>query len=203
MNFVDVCVDQVLSSLANAPVPTSREERFLASMVCKNLADLCETGRSILEDMRAQKISTANLPNTADIETCQNILSRFFDEKMFIENEEYGIRPEWREVLRFEKVRGDGACKLYHCIKHNVVDKPLGTEIQRAAQTRNVHYFVTNFDRIFKDVPFKEALSKFKNFVATSAVTKEHQDYIWEFFDSLLEIFLQESEILGELRTCR
>jgi hypothetical protein len=202
MNFVDVCIDQVLNSLDGTAVPTVKEKRFLSSMVCKNLADLCETGRAILEDMKSKGVSIENLPNSADIETCQSILSRFYDDSMFEEDDDVGIKPNWSAVASFEKRKGDGACKIYRCIKNNVIEKPIGKEIQKAAQNRDVDFFVRNFDLIFANVPFEKGLIKFKNFVASNAVTTDHQEYVWDFFDSLLDIFIHEQETLEDLNSC-
>lgn len=198
--FVDGYIDQVLNSLDPTPVHPTKEEYFLACMVCKNLADLCETGRAIINNMQSRGVSINNLPRPSDIEMCQNILYRFYDDDMFQEDEEQGSIPNWQAVLKFDKSRANGAYKIYRCIKSNVVDKPIGKEIQTAAKSRDVDYFISNFDTIFANVPFKNGLLKFKNFVASSAVVPDDREYIWEFFDSLMEIFIDEQEYLKDLK---
>lgn len=199
-NLVDGYIDQVLNSLDPSPVNPTKEEYFLACMVCKNLADLCETGRAILDDMDTRGVSVQNLPKSSDIQMCQGILNRFYHENMFEEDEELGFIPNWQAVHQFNKRKANGAYKIYRCIKHNVVDKPIGKEIQNAAQNRDQDYFINNFDTIFANVPFKNGLLKFKNFVGSSAVLEDHREYVWDFFDSLMEIFINEKQNLDDLK---
>lgn len=198
---MDGYIDQVLNSLDPSPVHPTKEQYFLACMVCKNLADLCETGRAILDDMQSRGVSVQNLPRASDIQMCQGILNRFYHENMFQEDPELGFIPNWQAIQRFDKRKANGAYKIYGCIKRNVVDKPIGQEIQEAAQTRNQDYFINNFDTIFANVPFKNALLKFKNFVASSAVLEDHREYVWDFFDSLMEIFINEKQNLEDLKS--
>jgi hypothetical protein len=198
--LVDGCIDQVLNSLSPQPVHPSKEEYFLACMVCKNLADLCETGRAILDDMQSRGMSVNNLPRASDIQMCQRVFDRFYSESMFQEDDELGSIPNWDAISNFDQRRGNGAFKIYLCIKHNVIDKPIGKDIQIAAQRRDEKYFIDNFDTIFANVPFKDALLKFKNFVASNAVLETHREYIWDFFDSLMEIFINERENLDDLK---
>lgn len=206
--MIDSFVVQILNSLDRTPVAPTKEELFLSFLICKNLADLCETGRAILNDMESRRVPIKDLPQPSSVETFRLILRRFYSDDMFIEDDELGHRPNWKVVTSFDPNRSMGAYKIYRAIRKNVVSDPnvkavvTGQQIQDAIRRRDTNYFLKNLDLIFANIPkeFTEGLTKFKNFVASTGVLQEHRDYVWDFFESLLEICLREEEYLSELR---
>lgn len=200
-NIIDGVVSSILNSFDPKPVNPTREQRYLSFLVCKNLSDLCETGRAIINNIESQGNPVGLLPNRDDIALCQQVLSRFYSNTMFIEDEEYGNRPNWKVVDQFGS-KGEGAGKIYRAIHKNIILKPGGEDIQVAIKKKDKKYFLENFDGIFTDIPskFSGALCKFKNFIASPYTITEEQDYIWDFFESLLDIFIYEKDNLEDLQ---
>jgi hypothetical protein len=204
--LIDSFVVQVLDSLDKTPIAPTKEELFLAFLICKNLADLCETGTAILNQMGPDKIK--DLPQPKDVETCRLILQRFYSDSMFIPDDNMGSRPNWKEMAAFDQVKSAGAYRIYRVIRNNVIAGPTGVngvtgaQIQEAIKRHDTAYFSKNFDLIFMNFPeqFKQSLIRFKNFVSSPHVSQDHRDCVWEFFESLLEIYLDEDEHLKKLR---
>lgn len=202
--LIDSFVVQVLNSMDRTPISPTKEELFLSFMICKNLADLCETGVAILNQIQR----TQDLPHPDHVKTCRMILQRFYTDRMFIPDDDMGHRPDWKVVLGFDQTKSAGAYRIYRAIRNNVIAGPsssssvTGAQIQAAIRRHDTPYFIKNFDLIFANIPeqFKQSLIKFKNFVASPVVLEEHRNYIWEFFESLLEIYLHEEEYLSDLR---
>jgi hypothetical protein len=200
-NILDGIVNTVLNSFDPTPVNPTREKLYLSFLICKNLSDLCETGRTIINNIESKGNSVKDLPNKDSIALCQQVLSRFYSNDMFIEDPEFGNRPNWKIVEKY-KNKGEGACKIYRAIHKNIILKPGGKDIQKAIKTKNLKYFTENFDKIFADIPetFTEPLNKFKNFVSSPYALNKDQVYIWDFFENLLDIFIYEKENLEDLK---
>lgn len=197
--LTDLIVTQMLGSLDPTPVNPSQEQKYLAFLICKNLTDLGETGLSILNYMNESGISTQGLPEKSTIGLCQSIIQKFYSDNMFIEDED-GFRPNWDAVNGYDTTKTQTSYRIYRAIKNNVVDKPESKDIQKAVDERNKKFFVANFDKIFADIPFKQGLTEFKNFLNSPHVTQEHQNIVWAFFETLLDLFLDEEEILKDLQ---
>lgn len=174
-----------------------REEKFLAFLVCKNLSDLCETGMYILEHIKTAGTNMSNLPDSEMIKLCRNSLMVYFSPKMFIDNSEYGSLPNWAVVENFDKMKTKTAVQIYRLIKRNIVEN---NNIIKAVNDRNKNFFVKNFGQIFAGVPFEDFLGKFKNFIVSPHVKDEDQEYIWDFFQSLLEIFTNAEDMMESLK---
>jgi hypothetical protein len=203
MEFViDGIVSTVVNSFDSLPVTQNREERFLSFLICKNLRDLCETGCAILNDIESKGCSIDLLPKRDSIALCQQVLTRFYSNDMFIEDPEFGHKPNWVEVAKFNGNKGDAACKIYRAIRKNIIEKPGGKDIQKAIKNKNKKFFLENFDKIFADIPesFTEALLKFKNFVSLPDKFIKNQDYIWDFFGGLIDVFIYEKDNLKDLK---
>jgi hypothetical protein len=197
MDFLtDQLVATMLQSLDNSPVNPTLGERYLSCLVCKNLTDLGETGLAILIDMKQKRLSVANLPDQSMIGTCQSILKRYYSEAMFPENQE---EPNLEAIKRFETEKANTAFRIYRAIRNNVTGKPDSKLIQDAVTNRDKKYFLDNFDKLFADVPFQEGLNQFKNFLKSPHVPVESQNTVWEFFEALLDIFLDEEGILEDM----
>lgn len=200
--IIDGLVSTVLNSFDSVPVTQNKEQRFLAFLLCKNLSDLCQTGCAILNNIESKGCPIDLLPKRESINLCQLVLKRFYLEDMFIEDPEFGTKPNWPVVAKLNGSKGDGACKIYRAIHKNIILKPGGKEIQKAIKNKDKKFFLENFDKIFADIPetFTEALLKFKNFVSLPDKFADNQEYVWNFFDGLLDIFIFEKENLEDLR---
>lgn len=199
----------VISTLSNmldsTPINPTREQCFLAHLICKNLTDLCETGISILNNtkIKAPKNVMITLPNIDVMTQCRYILNNFYTDKMFKTDDEYGNLPIWEEINKFPREKQLTACKIYRCLKENILDKPDSKLLQSAIKKRNKEYFIKNFDNIFANIPFQTYLNQFKNFISTDYVKKDDQELIWEFFDSLIDILMGEVENLNQLKNIK
>lgn len=174
------------------PVNPTREQRYLAFLVCKNLCDLCETSHAIINAVEAKGHPIADLPERSSIAMYRNILQRYYSEDMFGDDS----LPAWKAIVSFPKDRADIAYKLYRTLRNNIVDTPIGSQIQAAIRRRDRDFFVQAFDKIFERVPYKETLLRFKALIASPYITRQDQEYVWEYFDALLDIFLSEDEYL-------
>lgn len=204
-NLTDAFISQIINSFDPTPASPTREQYYLSFLICKNLSDLCETGRAIINNIESQGNPIDLLPDKSNIALCQQILGQFYSNDMFIEDSEYGNRPNWSVISKFSRYKSDGAYKIYRAIHKNVILKPGGKDIQDAIRKKDKKYFLENFNKIFADIPpsFANALIKFKNFVSSPYAMTDDQTYIWEFFESLLDIFIFEKDNLDDLKTLK
>jgi hypothetical protein len=200
--IIDGLVNTVINSFDPTPVNATREKCYLSFLICKNLSDLCETGRAIVNNIESKGNPIDHLPNRDSFALCQQVLNRFYSDDIFIEDEEYGNRPNWKAVEKFSSKK-EGACKIYRAIHKNIILKPGGKDIQKAINQKDRKYFCDNFDKIFTDIPstFTDALIKFKNFIESPYTLDTDQAYIWDFFENLLDIFIFEKENLEDLKS--
>jgi hypothetical protein len=201
-NFTDTIISSILNSFDSTPVNPTREKAFLSFLVCKNLSDLCETGRAIVNNIESKGNPIDLLPNRDNIALCQQILGKFYSNDMFIEDPNYGNRPNWDIIKNFSRDKSQGAYKIYRALHKNIILKPSGKNIQDAIKRKDKDFFLKNFNDIFSDIPstFTDALCKFKNFVSCPYTLNEDQTYMWDFFESLLDIFIFEEENLEDLK---
>lgn len=202
-------MDQLTTALVlkildeNDPISISptKEQLFFSFLVCKNLSDLCDTGRAILQEISQKGKPLTGLPDEKMISLSESVLRGFYSNSMFIEDEEVGTRPNWKEIQVFDKNRSRGAFKLYRCISRNIKEKPGGKEICEAVRKHNTSYFVNNFNKIFADLPaeFQKNLNAYRNFLTCPHISEETRNYVWDFFESLLDLFINESENLKML----
>ena len=192
---------KVLDENDPAPASPTKEQLFLSFLVCKNLSDLCDTGRAILQDIIKRGLPVTGLPNSDMITLCETVLRGLYTDKMFVEDPEIGTRPVWNVVSTFDKNRSRGAFKLYRCISRNIRDNPGGKDICEAVRKHNTQYFVMNFDKIFANLPskFQENLNAYKNFLICPHISEKTRNYVWDFFESLLDIFVNEKDNLSML----
>lgn len=187
MNFTTGFARQILNSNEPNPGTPSRGELFLSFILCKDLADLFETGRAILRETPVHK----NLPSETTLLTIQTILNEFYSPDMFIPDNEYGQKPNWSVVLNFNKDNSRAAFQLYKILRRNIIS---ATEMPKALKSRNKEFFLENFDYMFADLPFKDLVSEFKNFIASDDVSLENQEFIWDFIDSLVSLINDDQE---------
>ena len=174
----------------NPGVPT-KGESFLCMIVSKNLSDLCETGQCIIDEMKDMRISLEGLPSTATLNLIRNVISEFYDPKMFIEDPKLGQRPNWKAIQSFDKDNSKASFQLYRIIRKNVKESK---DMGQALKDRNKIFFLKNIDIIFADLPFQNLVGQFKNFIGSKNVPEESQDLVWSFFEELIGLILKESE---------
>lgn len=200
--LTDSVILGLLNSLDPTPVNPTKEDLFISFLLCKNLDDLCETGIAILNDMTKRRISLKGLPGIPDIDRCKFILRRFYSNSMFVDDEEMGSLPNWGVISSFDQVKSRAAFKIYRAIKKNL-SSGRGESMQEAIRKRDTGYILKHFDEMFANIPaeFKENLVKFKNFIASNDVPKEHKEYVYIFFESLLELLFLEPQTMEQLKS--
>jgi len=178
------------------PVSPTKEQLFFSSLLCKNLSDLCDTGKAILNEISNKGHPLDNLANPSMISLCESILRGLFSEKMFIEDKRLGIKPNWKEIQSFDRDRAHGSYRLYRCLQRNVKEKPGGKEICHAIMNKDTVYFSNNFYKIFADLPphILNNMNGFKNLITCPYVNEKSRNYVWDFFQSLLDLVLNEQE---------
>ncbi len=201
--LTNLLVGQMLSACDPTPVVVNKEEIFLACLVMKNLDDLCQTGQAVLNNLERKGISTKQLPDPNNILLCRSILGRYFNHRMIHEDPEKGVQAVWKEVQAYQtsnKESAENAYRIYRALKNNLMGKPGSKEIIESINTKNKVYFIQNFDSLFADVPFSNALNQFKNFLGSNLLSAEDDGIFWDFFQMFMEFFLNEQEILAEMR---
>ena len=200
-SLTDEFINQMLTKFdPNPNAVCSREEQFIAFMVCKNLSDLCETGRAILLGLQRVSRNLENLPDSQTIQFCQTVIRRYYSDDMFIEDAEFGNLPNWKVIEKFNKTYRDHTCRIYRIIEKNVLEHKSIDDILTAIRKHDRVFFIENFDGLFARIPLQEQLNLFKNFLSHKDVADEDQDTIWSFFESLLDLFLNKQDIIAGLR---
>lgn len=197
----EALVSNLINQFDKTPTNFSREKKFLSFLVCKNLVDLCQTAIRILRGISRKGYSTEGLPDEVSISMCESSLSFYFSDAMFKDDEEYGMVPNWEVISSFPEDKAEIACKLYRVIAVNLQKGEISEAILKAVENRDKKYFLNNFDKIFKNLPFADGLKMIKNFVSSPYVSESDQEYVWDFFDSLLDIFISEKEHIEKLKS--
>lgn len=197
-DFTEIFIKKLFDSLDPVPADCSREQYYFAFLLCKNLTDLCETGCAMLNSLESRGHSTQNFPDRHTIQLCRNLLHKYYSESMFVDHPDLGTVPNWKVIDTFPKDRKEVAFKIYRSIQNNLSKDE--NKICDAIKSRDKTYFVNNFEKIFEDMPFQESLSKFKSFLSSSSVNKHDQDYLFDFFETVCEMFIYEKENMEELK---
>lgn len=191
MSLTGILFRQTLAQNDPSPGKPRRGELFLSYLIIKNLADFCETGRSILTEMRELRLPTTGLPNDSILKTIQDVLKSLYQEEMFISDDEYGQKPNWKNIDSFDPKEMMTAWRLYRIFRKNIQ----GTEkILHQIESRNKIFFSENIDLLFHGVPFKELVSQVKNFIQSDHVPSKSQELIWEYCESLVAMILNEKD---------
>jgi hypothetical protein len=193
MDLTAVFARKLLADTDPEPGLPSRGELFLSFLVVKNVTDLCETGRAILDEMSETGANLTGLPSKSTMALIRKILKELYDEKMFIPDDQVGFKPNWDVIMYFNKDNTQAAFRLYRIIRRNVKG---AKDMPRALQERDKKFFLENIDTIFANIPMKDLINQFKNFIGSPHVPKESQDLVWDFFEQLIDIFLSEKEHL-------
>lgn len=198
MDLVATALNQMLNMLDSSKVSPTTEQKYYSFLVMKNLDDMFCLGCEIVNEITSQVKPSIELPDVASMNFCRIILEKLYNEDVFIEKKK-GVIPNWKEVIKFDSSLAESSYKIYMAIKRNVVDGPESKQIIEAIKKKERKYFVQNFESIFKNIPFPEGLSLFKNILACPEVTDEQEATVWDFFQSLLDIYLNEKDNLEEL----
>jgi hypothetical protein len=191
MNVTGLVAKQLLNSNDPTPGTPRKGELFMSFLVIKNLADMCETSRSIINEMQDKRANMTGLPSNQTLKVIQNVLNEFYSDKMFIPDDKWSQRPDWVVIKKFNPENTRSAFQLYRIIRRNSqgADKMI-----RALEKRDKTFFLANIDQVFADLPMKDLISQFKNFIASEYVPKEGQELIWEYFEQLISLIQNESE---------
>ncbi len=184
----------------NDPDPgiPQKGQLFMSFLIAKNLTDLCQTGRAILNEMKDSKLPVEGLPSIGTLNLIESVLRQFYSEKMFIPDEEYSQRPDWKVIASFSKENTRAAFQLYRIISRNV---KTATEMPKALRDRNKKFFLENIDEVFADVPMKDLINQFKNFIGSGYVPKASQEQIWDFFETLIQLIMDDEENIKLVET--
>ena len=189
MNITGALARTLLDQIETDPGTPSKETSFLSFLIVKNLSDLCETGRGILSEMIESGISTTGLPDDRIMGTIQKILQEFYLDTMFKEHADYGQVPNWVVINKFPSVNARAAWQLYRIMRRNIQNS---TKMPEALERRDKKFFVENFDYMFENVPFKDLINQFKNFIGSDNVPGESQELVWGYFEALINIIGNE-----------
>lgn len=197
--LTNILVQSGLNALDPKPVQVNREDYFLSSLVCKNLADLCETGIEILDHI--SNSNSKNLPDKNLIQLANQTLKTFYSNDMFgVAEDGYNTIPVWKVIEGFNKEYLNNGYKIFRAIKNNVANNPASKQMNESIKERNKKYFIANFDIIFKDVPFTDTILQFKNFLSSNLLSNDQEESLWEFFDVLMHFLTNEKVILEKAR---
>lgn len=183
-------IGKTLSEALPGKIETGKDIVFISALICKNLADMSETCESMIERMGEMD----DLPSLSTLGMISNSLNMYCDSEIIVDGE-----PNWDGISRLSREKRETVCRLYKMIKRNITDQPLSEGIRKSVERRDKQFFVKHYDTLFKDVPFKETLVKFKNFLICPHVSKEDQELIWKYFDVILDIINNEKEIREDL----
>jgi len=198
MNLTSSFARQFLASIEPAPCNPTDAEVFLSGLMVKNLADFCETGRSILNEMREHGSSIEGLPSHQTLSLVQGVLKSFYNEKAFIPDDDYGQRPNWKVISTLPTDDRQTLWRLYRIIRRNIKGSE---ELLPQLQSRNKTYFSNNIDTLFHDVPFKDLIGQIKNFINSPYVPSDSQELIWQYCEALVDLILKEQEHLETIKS--
>lgn len=184
--------------LPNGYNPT-QEEKYMAALLCKNLCDLCETGIAIRQSMKNITPSD-NLPEVQTLKLCQQALGGFYNVNFFKTNSNGDLIPNWKALQNFEQEYLNTLCSLYNVIDNNMNEFH---DIKKNIQERNKIFFLQNYDKLFVNSPLEEYLGQFKNFIKTDKVSQDDQDYVWEYFDAMIDLIQNKDKHIKFLKRCK
>ncbi|MEM3858062.1 MAG: hypothetical protein QW478_01505 [Candidatus Micrarchaeaceae archaeon] len=195
---MDILINELTSYLSDAEFPT-KEKSFLSCLVCKNVHDLCETAETILKKVQNKGHNISTLPDINNIILFKSIFSLFYDENMFIEDEEMGARPNWKVITTFSKDKLHTAYKIYNAFKKNLQQK----DLVEALKNKNDKFFIENIDRLFNGLIKKENLNKFKNFMTYKKIDEEDKEILWSYPNVIADLILNENDHLNILNNLK
>lgn len=172
------------------------EEVFLACTICKNLCDLCETGICIIQNIKATHGKVEGLPSIGKIKLARSFLEKYYSDDMFLDDEEFGVKPNWEAIQEFDEKKLKTAVSIYRMVKANIGEGEMEI-IKKAMQERNSDYFLNNYMDIFKG-----GLSDwidFRGFINSPYLTDEDKECMWEFFEQIINIISEEEEMFDIL----
>lgn len=186
---------------SNADYQPCIEEIFLSITFCKNLTDLCETGREILK-----KISyNPDFPDINRLKLFEKALKSLYREEFMIEEEDR-LSPNWAKITSYIKnseqneERLYNVWKFYDIVRINIESNP---DIINRIKKGDKSYFIKNFDTLFEEISFKDDISKFKNLVLSGKISKEDEENIMQFLIYMIEDISEHKKQVTELKELR
>lgn len=192
-NVFDNIASQFLGKIEDLDHPPTREEKFMASILLKNIYDMCCAGELII----AKNPKNENIVNPSIVKIFKIYLKTYYSNDFFIESDQFGTEPNWEKINSFNEDKFNDSCKIYMAIKKNVINKP---KIYDSILKRDKKYFIDNFDDLFMNLPMAEYLSNFKKFIEDDTIcSKEDQEIIWSYFEVIIDLFFNEDEYISSL----
>ena len=193
-NLFNDLVSKYSTMLVELPKPPTREEIFLSTIFIKNLVDLCETSESILLSLPNEK----KVIDNGYVKLCRIFLKGYYNDNFFIEDENVGILPNWKNINNFNYDKLYFLCRVYATVKLNLDKHP---KLSVALENRNKSYFLNNFDYLFENLPIKDYIVNVKKFIADDDFcSQEDQESIWEFYDTIFDLFNNKDEYIKDLQ---
>lgn len=189
MSLTGSIVKSILNQNDPNPGKPRDGELFMSFLVVANLADLCETGRSILNEMTNKGLKTTGLPTNSTMGIVQGLLKNYYSDKMFIEDDDYPQRPNWKVIKAFPTDDARAAFQLYRIIRRNITEC---SNLDEIISTRDKTIFLKNFDSVFAGLPMKDMVSQFKNFLSCDLVPTKSQELVWNYFEELVGLIHEE-----------
>ena len=219
--LTETIIYQMINSFDKTEVDPTREEKYLAFQVCKNIADLCDTARAIINILESRNKNDDNVvskfPSHDSLAMYRRFLKSLYSEDMFILDSDGNECPSWSNVDKFDTYKSVTAYKLYKSIRDGTIDAKNIDKVKEALEQGDYKYFIDNYDEFIKNLPFDKWLDSFKNiiniddaragiilyknFLNEDIVDRSHIDNIRDFFNILLDIFLDETECINDLKS--
>lgn len=160
---------------------TDPEEELYATLFCKNLADLTQTVKIVVNKLGRDN----TLPNPELLTILYNLLKGLYNEKQFKYDSEgnLDLTDEYWDNITDEDAF---VCiKLYRIVRQSVQETP---DIKTAVQNKDKSFFLNNFERLFYRVPAIESyLVLFKNLLKRDLDT-EDENTLWDFISVVCEL---------------
>lgn len=175
----------------------SIEETIYSIIFCKNLVDLCESVRAMINKLPPNN----NLPDKAQLKFIQLVLEELININI-IDDEINIIWKNVKEISKNEKYTNIllTCYKIYVSIKNNISDNEILID---SIRKKNKKFFIKEYDNIFKDIPYREVLEKFKYILNNNAIEQEDEDLLWDFFQTLESMIENEDKEIIEIKNQR
>jgi len=192
-NAIDIFASQFLDKLDKLDHPPTREEKFMTSILLKNIYDLCNDAELIAR----KNPKSENLVNHPLYKISKPYLKSFYSDDFFIESEECGIVPDWEVIDSFNNDKFNDSCRIYMVIKKNVLNNP---KIHDSIVNRDRKYFIDNFESLFENIPFSEYFGGLKKFLEDETLCSlDDQEIVWSYFEVFTDLFINEDEYISSL----
>ncbi len=157
------------------------EEGLYATLFCKNLSDLTQTVKIVVNKLGRDN----TLPNPELLTILCNLLKELYNEKQFKYDSEGNLDLSDEYWNHMSEEDAFVCVKLYHVVRQSVEETP---DIKTAVQNKDKSFFLNNFERLFYRVPAIESyLVLFKNLLKRE-LDVEDENTLWDFISVVCEL---------------